>query len=226
MKLDKEIDIEVYELLKKIKKKLALTPKENINSKRPIVHLVPLFDKGLSSSEDTEKTKEWLQLLHKLEELDILTKSPHPSPDAPIGKLEHCFYDGYDLHINMTKFKQLYAKHESKKQLSKISYNKESGIGYVDGKRFKFKDHKPEYKVFLELYENINKRVLRKKVLELIGVSKDDDNISRKLNTETINELTKEIRKRTSLDTNTLALNNGNLTLTGKKIEFEDVVKS
>jgi hypothetical protein len=101
-----------------------------------------------------------------------------------------------------------------------ISYNEKTGIGHVGNKKFKFKDHKPEYRIFAKLLENINKKLNRYDVLELAHFYEDGEepNPARKnAETETINAVAKEIRKRTGLNTEQLVMNNGNLTLVGTR---------
>jgi len=99
-----------------------------------------------------------------------------------------------------------------------ISYNEKTGIGRVGSTKFKFKDHKPEYRIFAKLYENINKKLDRYDVLELAHFyeyGEEPDPARKNAETETINTITKEIRKRTGLNTEQLVMNNGNLTLVG-----------
>lgn len=101
-----------------------------------------------------------------------------------------------------------------------ISYNEKTGIGHVGSKKFKFKDHKPEYRIFAKLYENINKKLNRYDVLELAHFyedGEDADPTRKNAETETINAIAKEIRKRTGLNTEQLVMNNGNLTLVGRR---------
>jgi hypothetical protein len=101
-----------------------------------------------------------------------------------------------------------------------ISYNEKTGIGHVGNKKFKFKDHKPEYRIFAKLFENMNKKLNRYDVLELAHFYEEGEepNPARKnAETETINAIAKEIRKRTGLNTEQLVMNNGNLTLVGKR---------
>lgn len=101
-----------------------------------------------------------------------------------------------------------------------ISYNEKTGIGHVGSKKFKFKDHKPEYRIFAKLFENMNKKLNRYDVLELAHFYEEGEepNPARKnAETETINAIAKEIRKRTGLNTEQLVMNNGNLTLVGTR---------
>jgi len=53
--------------------------------------------------------------------------------------------------------------------LAHVSYNSESGIGFVDGKRFKFKDDQPEYRIFARLTQQINQKLSRVEVLRYMG---------------------------------------------------------
>ena len=118
-------------------------------------------------------------------------------------------------------------------KLPDIHYNKTTGIGYANEKRFKFTTGSPEFNVFATMYKYINKAVSREKVLSISGYGKKassteeslkdsllKDNPKRKSSDHTyatyfINELAKKIRKRTSLNIDQVVNNNGNLTLTG-----------
>lgn len=130
----------------------------------------------------------------------------------------------------------------SKKQLpdtshlasSQINYNQNTGIGYADNKRFKFKNHQPEFFVFAEMYQNINKPVLKNRVLELSGHKEDAneggfeklaDSPRRKSSisvssTYLVNELAKKMRTRTGLNTDQIVNNNCDLTLVGERLEI------
>lgn len=93
-----------------------------------------------------------------------------------------------------------------------IFYNPVTGIGFADGKEFTFKDHQPEFRVFAQLYERMNTSVLKEEVLRLIG--KSDGPAA----TDTITRLVGKMRKRTGLDRTVLVQNNGNITLSGRKL--------
>ena len=116
-------------------------------------------------------------------------------------------------------------------RLPKISYDSVSGIGYVNDKRFKFKDDQPEYKIFEKLYKRIGKKLLRKKVLKIMGIQNEEPFLKepkwirqKKKDTEVtdtyrINEIVKKIRKRTELTPDELVNNNGNLILRAQKVK-------
>lgn len=104
-----------------------------------------------------------------------------------------------------------------------IHYHPKAGIGVLNGQDFKLRT-KLKRKVFAELYENINEELPRYKVLVLIGYYEENEkpNPSNKtMETYKINELIKELRNDTSLTSNQLVNNGGNLTLIGKKVEPE-----
>ena len=121
------------------------------------------------------------------------------------------------LQPKFDEFCKLYGN-EKTSAIPDIYYHK-SGIGFADGKRFKFKNKKPEFFVFEELYKKICKPLKRKQVLEL---SKFNDTHAVPVATEEtlfINDLAKKIRKRTTLTPSSLVNNNGSLTLIGNKIK-------
>ena len=114
--------------------------------------------------------------------------------------------------------------------LPQIYYDKNTGIGYINDRRFKFKNNQPEFFIFAEMYKHINKPLSRNKVLELAKYKNNKSaaleyltkNTKRKINSNTgityfINNLAKKMRKRTNLNTDHIANNNGDLTLSGKK---------
>jgi len=133
----------------------------------------------------------------------------------------------YFLLVNKKKFTEI-----SQRVFAAIYYNKNTGIGFVNDKRFKFKDDQAEFFVFPQLWKKIGKTLERERVLELSNYKQTSDekfsvliakNSKRKTSfyisqTYFINELVKKIRRMTGLNTNQLANNNGNLTLSGTKL--------
>lgn len=104
---------------------------------------------------------------------------------------------------------------------AEISYDSTAGDGAVNGVPFKLKDGSPEYVVFRQLYSRIGKKIERDEVLRLAGFYKDyqePDPARRISEGETINEVAKNLRKKTGLNTKQLVLNNGNLTLKGRRL--------
>lgn len=136
----------------------------------------------------------------------------------------------YLLELDKKKLKTLESQLSGSQSVQDIYYNRASGTGYVGKKQFKFKNHQPEYRVFAELYTNINKEISREKVLALMGFKESEDLgeqnsadgkklIIKVSATYEINELAKKIRKRAGLSRNELVMNNGALTLIGNKVK-------
>lgn len=101
-----------------------------------------------------------------------------------------------------------------------ITYNKKTGIGSYKGHKFKFKKDTDQYYLFNELYEKMNKSISRYDVLVIIGFYEEGDtpDKSRKsLETNRINNITKNIRKKVGLNPETLVQNSGTLALIGEK---------
>lgn len=99
-----------------------------------------------------------------------------------------------------------------------IEYNKLTGIGLANGKKFKFKDGTPEYRIFGSLFEGINKKLTRYNVLvcgHFYEDGEDSDPAKRTTETSFINDVAKTIREKTGMNTEQLVQNNGNLTLIG-----------
>lgn len=133
------------------------------------------------------------------------------------------------VFIDSPEFKYL---HSTFLNLSKVSfsnseqdgiyYHKESGVGFFGKKRFKFKDHQSEFRVFGKLFDNINRSIQRHKILQLMEFYTGDEKPNKALKSDEtyeINELCKKIRKRTGLSINELVNNNGNLSLIGSKLK-------
>lgn len=133
-------------------------------------------------------------------------------------------YDQYNVHTNENASVNSYQIPLTiNTALPTVSYDAISGVGYINQNRFKFKDHQPEYRVFAELFRNINLKVSRKSVLKLMGYNDDNNQVikARKSDeTFAINELVTKIKKRTSLNKDQLINNNGNLTLRGVKLDL------
>jgi len=93
---------------------------------------------------------------------------------------------------------------------SGIFYNPTTGIGWVHGKKFKFKDQKPNFILFGKLYERIGNRVTKEEIWNIIG---------HEGNAIAISEVVGELREKTGLSVDELVLNNNNVTLALKKLE-------
>lgn len=149
--------------------------------------------------------------------------------EAKISKVKPLISEGYWVSPIEPKFSQLCEEYEGRidekfeeKLLNKvaldnekinpqnISYDQEIGVGYVNGKRFIFKDHQPEYRVFAKLYKKAGHKVEREEILSLMAI---DIGTVKSVATYKINELVKKMRIRTGLNNNTIVNNNGNLTL-------------
>ena len=81
-----------------------------------------------------------------------------------------------ELEINREQFKKFYKERylPSIKMGAEIYYDSNSGIGYLNGKKFKFRDGLPETRVFNKLYDQIKKKLSREEVLKLIGVGEEE----------------------------------------------------
>ncbi len=102
-----------------------------------------------------------------------------------------------------------------------IDYNETTGKGEVVGKKkFKFKDGSSEYNVFKMLYAKLGRKPSKLERLDVLvagGFYPDHqqelDPVRRTAETACINEITKNIREKTGLNTEELVNNNGSLTL-------------
>lgn len=123
-------------------------------------------------------------------------------------------YKAYMLVVNRKKFARL-ALHNPK-----IYYNYASGIGFINSKEFKFRVHTPECKVFELLYRKINQRVSKDEIIRASGLPIPRTESGKMY---TINDIAKKIRAKTKLDNRNVVLNDGNLTLIGKKVSSPPV---
>src|SRR3989344_4915237 len=107
-----------------------------------------------------------------------------------------------------------------------IDYDRESGLGYTNGAKFKLKNDQPDYLVFAELYENIGATVPLTRILQLSGFTKtknDQWEMLDKIKAKKVlfnqgpkyflNKLAVKIRNRASLSDTHLITNNGDMTL-------------
>ena len=102
-----------------------------------------------------------------------------------------------------------------------IDYNEATGKGEViDKKKFKFKDGSPEYNVFKILYSKLGKKPAKLERLDVLiaggfypDYQQELDPVRKTDETACINDIAKNIREKTGLNTEELVNNNGSLTL-------------
>ncbi len=94
-----------------------------------------------------------------------------------------------------------------------IYYEKESGTGYAR-KSFKFKHGSDSYKVFPEMYTSIGTPITNKRIKEIVGFPLKATGYA-----ERANSIAKAMRRSTGLTADEVVLNNGSLTLMGKKLD-------
>lgn|SRR5574343_584236 len=146
-------------------------------------------------------------------------KFPKDSPDALIKKLEEVS-KVEDEKVDTTIKRVATWGGEVVSDLPLIDYNETTGKGEVVGKKkFKFKDGSTEYKTFKILYAKLGKKPAkldRQDVLITGDFYKDyekPDPARKTAETAFINEVAKNIREKTGLNTEELVNNNGSLTL-------------
>ncbi len=132
--------------------------------------------------------------------------------------------------INCEHLREFYKECYSIRE-PEIYYNFNTGVGFLNDKKFKLKLNHPGTKVFEKLYERIGERLPREEVLKIIGSENKEPFFKEprwvglrktdtdKSDTYTINEVVTKIRKRTGLTPDQLVNNNGNLTLVVRKME-------
>jgi len=139
------------------------------------------------------------------------------SEDNNDSETQYCREQSIYFFIDRQKFYKLFEGKQNNEKMPEIFYDKETGLGYINSKKFKLKDNQPDYKIFAKLYCQIGKKLLRSDILKIIG--REESEAERINNTFAINELAKKIRSRTNLNTEQLVNNNGNLTLRAIKIK-------
>lgn len=206
---------------------------EHSGGNRITLYEIALFNAGLS---DTDVRRG----LGKLAADGLIVKKPEikyaPNKKQPTNPMHADFSsapnDTYDKLVYVLSVDRNKITAAVQKIFARISYNENTGIGLVNGVRFKFKDDQAEFFVFPKLFERIGETLERETVLRLSHYQKEDGvdlksvllikNPKRKTSsyiseTYFINELVKKIRKMTGLNTDQLVNNNGNLTLIGEK---------
>lgn len=96
---------------------------------------------------------------------------------------------------------------------ARLFFNSETGIGYLNGNRFVFKNNRPKYDLFKALYENINTTLPLKEVVKVAKLDKEN-NLAYQ-----VNELITDMRRKTGLTKDQLTNNNGNLSLVVEKLD-------
>ncbi len=90
-----------------------------------------------------------------------------------------------------------------------ILFSKSSGSGYMNGLSFRLKMATDEYKVFSELYDRINNALTPDNLKIISGKAHGISTYA--------NDMAKSLRRLVGLNTESLTLNSGHLTLHGKK---------
>lgn len=117
------------------------------------------------------------------------------------------------LVIPVTEKFDAFYKQATQTTGAQVHYNPTTGSGWANGKEFKFKDHKPEFRVFAQLVERIGNSVPRAEILALMGHEEN------KTATDDLTRLVVKMRERTGLDKKQLVQNNGNITLVGTLLD-------
>jgi hypothetical protein len=127
------------------------------------------------------------------------------------------------LKILRTKQRALNTPTVKDSALKIIHYNSKTGTGSINDKDFKFNRGKKGgmmFRLFDRLYENINQPINRYDVLEAISfyeAGQEPDSNNSTLETKAISNITTKIREKTGLSTHELVVNNGDVTLLGRK---------
>jgi hypothetical protein len=122
------------------------------------------------------------------------------------------------LHVwpgdNYREIQSEYKERISSPQLSLaiVEYSSRSGSGIANGKHFKFKGHRAEFRVFKKMYTKIGESIPREEILKLSDFEADSQS-----STYFINELTKSMRRKTGLNTSQIVQSNGSITLMARK---------
>jgi hypothetical protein len=151
-------------------------------------------------------------------------KFPTDFPDAKSNALENKIQESGGANneeIDMSVKRVGVYGGEVVSDLPLIDYNETTGKGEVIGKKkFKFKDGSSEYNVFKMLYAKLGKKPAKLERLDVLvagGFYPDHqqelDPVRKTAETACINEIAKNIREKTGLNTDELVNNNGSLTL-------------
>jgi hypothetical protein len=157
---------------------------------------------GLDLDEDGELTRRWWKVVRKLEEM---------------GAFEVVADDDYgaEVNINEPKYNKLRNEFSEAVRIGRligIYYDKNTGVGYANDKRFHLKINQSDFKIFPELYRNINQPIEKETIAKLLGHT--GTGLGSK-----INELAKSLRTKTNTTKDVIVLNKGTLTLVAKRLD-------
>jgi hypothetical protein len=175
------------------------------------------FEKLGFDRQDVDELLFKYHLMEMIHEHKILSEPPRKEPkdmdsfDIKVQYLSRLkpseWENVYVLEIYPWHYQKLHNMIFSNDPLRAIIYNAVTGVGLLRKKKFKFKNHQPEFMLFKKLYEVLNRPIKRDEMLEILKM-KEGRNA-----TIAINDLVKKIRSRTGLTTEELVLNNGDVTL-------------
>ncbi len=137
----------------------------------------------------------------------------------PINEMieEHRLYDkaAYEKNWNLKPIEE--------NKLPIIIYNEITGIGTVNGNNFRFARGRKGgmmFRLFARLYKRMNQSINRFDVLEAISFyesGQESDSNNSTLETKAITNVVSKIRDKTGLNQQELVVNNGDVTLVGRK---------
>jgi predicted RecB family nuclease len=179
--------------------------------------VVPDYDKFQHLKKEVDK---FFKFVEHQKEQKFPKESSEVKSDELIKKLEKVSKDS-DEKIDTTIKRVAVWGGETVSDLPLIDYNETTGKGEVVGKKkFKFKDGSAEYTVFKMLYAKLGKKPSKLERLDVLvagGFYPDHqqelDPVRKTAETACINEIAKNIREKTGLNTEELVNNNGSLTL-------------
>lgn len=190
-------------ILELIEGELHFVTKKDIFAKKPLYEIDLEID-NLSnlniSQREVEKILDQISLENLIELYDEATRK--------IGIKTYLL--GYTVVVNKSEFLKKIQKVDPTKEQSSlvnVHYNLNTGVGFVDGNTFRFQRSTDPFNIFSQLYKNINKPIVLHDLLSMVQNKTKYH----------INNMAKQIRKNTGLDTTQLVQNRGSLTLVGTK---------
>lgn len=115
-------------------------------------------------------------------------------------------------------FNKVIKKYSNAINTKDLSYDPETGIGYFENNKFRFRTNSKLYNVFTELYKKRNRKITQGKILSLIKFysdkyKRDPDITPESDEISAINKIAVKIRSRVGLTNEQLVMNKGCLIL-------------
>lgn len=237
LELSNVIDIEIQKGITPFPIFEKTKPNENIN--------IAIIEEKMNANKDYDQEAESIgKYLYEIFKESVTMRAPLRTKENPLTfNIVLVITNSYEIWKISEELKRVKLDmHTTEKEMTKskstslpiIEYHCESGLGYMNGKKFKLKNNQPDYFVFMELYKNIGKTVKYSRILELSGFTNTENDSWKMIDKKKaekslfnhgskyfLNKLVGKIRKLTGLSNIYLIINNGDMILRAIKAKKE-----